>query len=70
MEFTSIYKNIENKKEKDIKKEDLPKTTTIQEHHLTSDIHIRERGHKSETVTHCTHKDSNMTEKDIHDKNK
>jgi hypothetical protein len=38
------------------------------EHHLTCDVHIRERGHKSETETHCPKKDTNMQTSDIHDK--
>lgn len=37
------------------------------EHHLTSDIYIRYRGHKSECQTHCPHKDTNMQTSDIHD---
>ena len=38
------------------------------EHHLTCDVHIRERGHKSEMETHCPKKDTNMPEGDIHEK--
>ena len=38
------------------------------EHHLTSDVHIRVRGHKSEMETHCPKKDTNMPEGDIHEK--
>jgi len=40
------------------------------EHHLTCDVHIRARGHKSETITHCPHKDTNMPSSDVHDQNK
>ena len=68
MEFTGKNSGNQKQKEMGVSSQEVPKTTSIPEHHLTSDVHIRERGHKSETVTHCPHKDSNMGDKDIHEK--
>ena len=40
------------------------------EKHLTSDIHIRYRGHPSEMIPHHGNLETNMPPGDIHDKQK
>jgi hypothetical protein len=70
MESSDKNLNLEKEKEKGISTQGVSEPTKKPEHHLTSDVYIRERGHKSETVTHCPHKDSNLPKKDIHENKK